>query len=332
MSPPAEEPLRGTSLQRKCGFFGKICSMTFKNDFGQGQGRRAQTSSGTGRRGGGGGLPIAVGGGGVGTIILLAIVFFLNGGLGGLGGGSGSQPAPQGQPQGQGGYDLTHCDAPGAANEHADCRAEAVARSVDQVWSEVLPSQANIEYEPAGITLFRGDVSTGCGYATADTGPFYCPRDTTAYLDASFFEQLEQLGGSAGALSQEYVTAHEMGHHIQQLEGTLGLSDYQNPGEDSAAVAIELQADCYAGIWAKHASEGPDAALEPITDDQLNQAIQTAQAIGDDNIQRKSGGDIDPDAWTHGSSEQRSEAFKSGYDTGQMAACDTLNRGVYAES
>ena len=314
-------------MRRSPRIFGKICSMTFKNDFGQGQGRRAQTSSGSGRRGGGMGIPIAVGGGGLSTILLLALVFFLNGGLDGLLGGSGSQP----DTQGQGDYDLSHCDAPGAANEYDDCRAEAVARSVDQVWSEVLPSQANVEYEPAGITLFRGDVSTGCGYATADTGPFYCPRDTTAYLDVSFFEQLGQLGGSDGALSQEYVTAHEMGHHIQQLEGTLGLSDYKNPGEDSAAVAIELQADCYAGIWAKHASEGPDAALEPITEEQLNQAIQTAQAIGDDNIQRKSGGDVDPDAWTHGSSEQRSEAFMSGYTTGQMAACDTLNRGVYTE-
>ena len=319
-------------MQRCTRFFGKICSMTFKNDFGQGQGRRAQTSSGSGRAGGGG-IPIAVGGGGIGTIILLAIVFLLNGGLGGLTGGSS---APQGQsqqsPGAQGDYDLSHCDAPGAANEYDDCRAEATARSVDQVWAEVLPAQANIEYTPADINLFRSDVSTGCGYATADTGPFYCPNDTTAYLDVSFFEQLGQLGGSDGALSQEYVTAHEMGHHIQNLEGTLGLSDYKNPGEDSAAVAIELQADCYAGIWAKHASEGPDAALEPITDEQLNQAIQTAQAIGDDSIQRKSGGDVDPDSWTHGSSEQRAEAFKSGYTTGQMSACDTLNRGVYQDA
>ena len=107
----------------------------------------------------------------------------------------------------------------------------------------------------------------------------------------------------------------------------MGLSDYKNPGQDSAAVAIELQADCYAGIWAKHAAE--QGVLEPITDEQLEQALQTARSIGDDNIQRRSGGDVDPDAWTHGSSEQRMEAFNSGYNSGQMAACDTLNRGVY---
>ena len=121
----------------------------------------------------------------------------------------------------------------------------------------------------------------------------------------------------------------EYGHHIQNLEGTLGLSDYKNPGQDSAAVAIELQADCYAGLWAHHASKGDNAALEPITDEQLQQALQSAQSIGDDNIQKRSGGEVDPDAWTHGSSEQRMQAFKSGYESGQMSSCDTLNRGVY---
>ena len=143
----------------------------------------------------------------------------------------------------------------------------------------------------------------------------------------SFFDGLSRLGGNDGPLAQEYATAHEYGHHIQNLEGTLGLSDYKNPGQDSAAVALELQADCYAGIWANKAAER--GVLEPITDEQLRQALETAQAIGDDNIQRRSGGQVDPDAWTHGSSEQRMEAFKSGYESGAMSACDTLNRGVY---
>ncbi|QYH19659.1 neutral zinc metallopeptidase [Corynebacterium aquatimens] len=303
--------------------------MTFKGNYGQGAGRRAQSSAGSGRapaRMGPGALalPMMLGGGGIGTVLLVLLLLFL---FGGFGGGGGQQPA--GQNQSQGGYSLDHCDAPNAANEYDDCRAEATVRSVDEVWSHVLPEQAGLQYRQAGMHIFKGDVTTGCGYATSDTGPFYCPRDETAYLDVSFFNQLRQLGGNAGPLAQEYATAHEMGHHIQHIEGTLGLSDYKNPGEDSAAVALELQADCYAGIWAHYAEQ--QQILEPISDQQLREAIQTARAIGDDNIQRRSGGEVDPDAWTHGSSEQRGEAFMSGYQTGKMAACDTLNRGVYQQ-
>lgn len=305
--------------------------MTFRGDYAQGQGGNVRTSSGSGRGGGGVSpgamaiLPMLLRGGGGGTVILILLaVLYFSGALDGLlGGGSNSQS----QSESQGDYSLEHCNEQGSSNTYDDCRAAATFGSAQQIWSEVLPAQANVEFEPAGMVLFRNDVTTGCGYATSDTGPFYCPRDTTAYLDVSFFEQLGQLGGANGPLTQEYVTAHEYGHHIQHLEGTLGLSDYKNPGQDSAAVAIELQADCYAGIWAKHAAE--QGVLEPITDEQLEQALQTARSIGDDNIQRRSGGDVDPDAWTHGSSEQRMEAFNSGYNSGQMAACDTLNRGVY---
>ncbi|MCP1387171.1 neutral zinc metallopeptidase [Corynebacterium sp. TA-R-1] len=307
--------------------------MTFKGNYGQGAGRRAQSSGGSGRAPGrsmGPGalaLPMMLGGGGIGSVLLVLLLLFLFGGFGGGGGQQAGQG--QGQYQSQGGYNLEHCDAPNAANEYDDCRAEATARSVDDVWSHLLPDQAGLEYRQAGIHIFKGDVNTGCGFATSDTGPFYCPRDETAYLDVSFFNQLRSLGGSAGPLAQEYATAHEMGHHIQHIEGTLGLSDYKNPGEDSAAVAIELQADCYAGLWAHYAEQ--QQILEPISEEQLKEAIQTAQAIGDDNIQRRSGGQVDPDAWTHGSSEQRGKAFMAGYTTGRMAACDTLNRGVYQQ-
>lgn len=297
--------------------------MTFRSDFNPGAGGdRVSTSSGGG---GIGGMPIAVGGGGIGTLIILALVYFLGGGLP----TGGQQGLPQSAPQVSGDYSIEHCTTPEAANEYVDCRIAYTMYSVDQVWGQVLPEQAGVDYTQAGMTLFRNSVTTGCGNATSATGPFYCPNDTTAYLDVSFFEQLGQLGGSDGPLAQEYAVAHEMGHHIQNLEGTLGLSDYNNPGEDSAAVAIELQADCYAGIWAKHASEGPDADLEPISRDQLSQAVQTARAIGDDNIQTRSGGEVDPDAWTHGSSQQREEAFMSGYESGRMTSCDFLNRGAY---
>ena len=306
--------------------------MTFRGDYAQGQGGNVNTSSGGGRGGGGLGggammlLPLLLRGGGGGTIILvlLALLYF-SGAFNGILGGGGDDS----QSQSQGEYSLEHCQEQGSSNEYDDCRAAATIGSLNAIWADVLPTQSETQFTKPEMTLFKGSVNSGCGYASADTGPFYCPQDATAYLDVSFFDQLSQLGGSNGPLAQEYVTAHEYGHHIQNLEGTLGLSDYKNPGEDSAAVAIELQADCYAGLWAHHASKGENAALEPITDEQLQQVLQSAQSIGDDNIQKRSGGEVDPDAWTHGSSEQRMQAFKSGYETGQMSACDTLNRGVY---
>ena len=272
-----------------------------------------------------------VGGGGLGTLVLLALFFLLGGG------GGGPAPAPQNQGQGQHsgqgseGFDLAQCQREGAVNEIAECRAAATADSLNKIWSGVLPEQANVDYSMPSMQMFKNDVQTGGGFATADTGPFYCPRDKTIYLDVSFYDQLEQLGGSDGSLSQMYVVAHEWGHHIQNLEGTLGLSDYNNPGEDSAAVAIELQADCYAGVWASRADKGDDAMLEPITEEQVKQAVQTARAIGDDHIQEQSGREVNPDAWTHGSSEQRQKLFLAGYQSGSLAKCDTLNRGAYQE-
>mgnify|MGYP002712999864 CR=1 FL=1 len=126
---------------------------------------------------------------------------------------------------------------------------------------------------------------------------------------------------SAGDFAQAYVIAHEVGHHIQNLEGTLGLSDYDDPGADSNAVKIELQADCYAGLWASYADKGDNPLLEPITKEQVSDAVAAAQAVGDDNIQRRSGGQVQPDSWTHGSSEQRQESFLRGYQGGTMESC-----------
>jgi len=299
--------------------------MTFKSGVTP-SGRGVSTSSGP-SGGRGGGMPIMLGGGGLGTVVLLVLYLLLSRG-GGLGGGP-AEPGQQAQQQQQGENNLEHCSAEGAVNEYADCRAAAMADSLNAVWPTVLPEQAGIEYTEPGLRLFQNSVQTGCGNASSSTGPFYCPRDEHIYLDTSFFDQLEQLGGSSAPLSQMYVVAHEWGHHIQNLEDTLGLSNYEDPGEDSAAVAIELQADCYAGIWASQADKGENALLEPITEDQLKSAIETARAIGDDHIQQHSGQDVNPDAWTHGSSEQRQEAFLSGYNSGSMAKCDTLNRGVY---
>lgn len=293
--------------------------MTFRGDVSKSRGRA--------RSGGGRGGLIA-GGGGLGTLVLVGI-FLLFGGnpaqVDGLLDGQGQQQLEPGS--GTGG--LEHCGTAEAANTHADCRVAATAVSLDQVWTEQLPAQAGIEYVEPGLMIFEQSVSSGCGAASAATGPFYCPADQTAYFDTSFFAQLEQLGGENAPLAQEYIVAHEFGHHLQHLEGTLGMSDYNNPGADSAAVKIEVQADCYGGIWAHYADDGENALLETITREQLADAMATAGAVGDDNIQRRSGGEVTPESWTHGSSEQRQQAFMTGYETGSMAACDTLERGVY---
>lgn len=299
-----------------------ICRMTFKSGVTP-SGRGVSTSRGS--RGGGGGMPIMVGGGGLGTLILIGLYLLLGGGFGGGPTDSGQQA----QNQGGGEYSLEHCSTEGAVNEYADCRAAAMSDSLNAVWPTILPEQAGIEYQEPSMRLFENSVQSACGNASSNTGPFYCPRDQRIYLDVSFFNQLEQLGGSSGPLAQMYAVAHEWGHHIQNLEGTLGLSDYNNPGEDSAAVALELQADCYAGVWASRADKGEDALLEPITEEQLADAVDAARAIGDDNIQKRSGGEVNPDAWTHGSSEQRQKLFLAGYNSGSMAKCDTLNRGAY---
>ena len=275
--------------------------MTFKNDF-HASGSRA--SHGGGR--------IAAGGG-IGSIVIVGLYLLL-----------GGNPTDLINSSGGGGHDQANreeCKSGADANKYDHCRVEYTGISLDRVWSKILPEQANIDYTKPGLTLFSGATSTGCGQASSSTGPFYCPADSTAYFDTSFFQQLKDMGGSNGPFAQEYVVAHEFGHHIQNLQGTLGLSDYNNPGEDSNAVKMELQADCYAGIWANHAAQGDDAILEPLSDDQVQQAVTTAQAIGDDAIQKQSGQSVNPDQWTHGSSEERKSSFLKGYKSGTMSAC-----------
>ncbi|MEJ5919760.1 MULTISPECIES: KPN_02809 family neutral zinc metallopeptidase [unclassified Corynebacterium] len=296
--------------------------MTFRGDFQKGSNRAS-----TGGRAGG----VAVGGG-IGSLLLVGLYLLFGGNPGnvddimGLGAGGNEQGQIE---QGAGG--LEHCKTGEDANKYVDCRIEYTGISVDRVWQEQLPKQAGIEYEVPGMVIFKNSTQSGCGMASSSTGPFYCPADNTSYYDTSFFDMLERMGGGDGPLAQEYVVAHEFGHHIQKLEGTLGRSNYNEPGPESDAVKIELQADCYAGMWAHYADKGPDAIIEPLTDEQVSDAVQTAQAIGDDTIQKHSGGEIQPDLWTHGSSEQRMQAFLTGYKTGKMSQCDTLNRGVYRD-
>jgi len=289
--------------------------MTFRKDANVTGGRRATTGGSGGR--------IAAGGG-IGSLLLIGLFLLMGGNpsdIGGMLGGGQSGGGPEST--------LEHCNTPEDGNRDADCRVDFTAQSVDQMWATMLPEQAGIEYREPGRVVFENVVASGCGQATSATGPFYCPADQSAYFDVSFFDQLNRIGGTNSPLAQMYIVAHEFGHHIQQLEGTLSLSNYNDPGEDSNAVKIELQADCYAGIWVAHADKGENAMLEPITREQVAGAIDTARAVGDDNIQKRSGGEVRPDLWTHGSSEQRQNAFLTGYNEGTMAACDTLERGVY---
>lgn len=293
--------------------------MTFRGD--------VSRSGGNARKGGGGGRGMAVGGG-IGGLLLVGLFLLLGGNPGQvdeLFGGQGNQGQLEAGEQGN----FDHCQSGEDANTYDDCRLYYTSFSVDEMWTEVLPAQAGLEYRAPGMEIFTNSTQSGCGAASASTGPFYCPSDQFTYFDVTFFDQMRQFGGENAPLAQMYIVAHEYGHHVQNLEGTLGLSDYNNPGAESDAVKIELQADCYAGIWASYADKGPDRMLEPITEAQLDSALTTAAAVGDDNIQRRSGGEVNPESWTHGSSQQRKDSFLAGYNSGQMSACDFLERGAY---
>lgn len=304
--------------------------MTFNNNLGDYNDRGSSAGGagfGGGMRGGGGGGPLMWILGSVigrkfgipGILIFGAIIFFMNGGLGMFGGGGDSgQEASQHSSS----KDFEHCKTSDDANKYDDCRMLATAVSLDKFWGKAVPAEIGKDYSKPGLKMGDGQVNSGCGAANmAQTGPFYCPRDENVYLSTKFFKELKKLGGSDAPFSQEYVVAHEFGHHIQNIEGNLGLSDYNQPGPDSNAVKMELQADCYAGVWAQNADKGPDAVLEPITQQQVDEAVRSAQSIGDDHIQESSGGGVNPDKWTHGSSKQRVEWFMRGYQGGTVDSC-----------
>lgn len=217
------------------------------------------------------------------------------------------------------------------ANTTRECRLSATTYSLDTYWSEILPA-SGVSFVAPGVRAFQDSVPTGCGQASASTGPFYCPPDEKIYLDLGFYDLLEsQFGASGGPLAEMYVTAHEYGHHVQALTGVMDSADRQGTGATSDSVRVELQADCFAGMWAGAAAttQRPDQEpgvtfLAPITAEELAQALSAAEAVGDDHIQQQSGGGVNPHTWTHGSSEQRQRWFTVGYEQGDMAACDTF--------
>ncbi|MBA2632308.1 MAG: neutral zinc metallopeptidase [Chloroflexi bacterium] len=290
--------------------------MTFRRDVdldpGQVQDRRGR--GGGVRRGG-----VALGGG-IGSLIILALLLFSGVDLSGLGGlGAG---APQTGPLSS--ELATECQTGADANERQDCRIVGTVNSLQDYWTEAFQADGQ-QYTPAVTVLFAEQVSTECGGATSAVGPFYCPLDQTIYIDLGFFDQLEtQFGAEGGPFAEEYVIAHEYGHHVQNLLGQLEAG--RDAGAEGGAVRTELQADCYAGVWGGTAVE--NGFLEPLTQDQINQALNAASVIGDDRIQEQTQGQVNPETWTHGSSEQRQEWFTIGLKQKTPDACDTFNADI----
>jgi len=287
--------------------------------FDQIEDRRGQGGGALG--GGGGGFPIPIpggkAGGGLGSIIVVVVLFllfnFVTGGdggggsipgLGGLGGGAAAEPGGTLNPQGD-----------------TDEQLAYVVSSVQAFWAATF-QRAGKDYPETKLVLFDQATSSPCGQASAATGPFYCPADQKVYLELGFFDELKsRFGAKGGDFAMAYVVAHEFGHHVQNALGISEQAQQQaqaDPSQEKAiSVKVELQADCLAGVWAHSAKSD----LEP---GDIDEALSAASAVGDDRIQESTTGRIEPEAWTHGSAEQRTQWFTTGYSSGDVNACDTF--------
>jgi uncharacterized protein len=271
---------------------------------------RRGMGGGTGFPGGG----MVLGGGGLGVvglvIYLLIAAFAGGGGLGSIGNLDG-ETVQQGQ-------SASDCRTAQQANTRQDCRIVGDINSIQAYWKSALRG-----YRPAQTVFFTGSTDTGCGPATSDVGPFYCPNDKYVYIDLNFFDELQsRFGARGGPFAEAYVLAHEYGHHVQDLTGTLGQRS-SDQGSTGGSVRTELQADCYAGVWANHAEE--TGFIDPLTQADIADGLDAAAAVGDDRIQAQTQGQVNPETWTHGSSAQRKHWFSVGYRTGKAARCDTFH-------
>jgi len=290
---------------------------------------------------GGGGFPVSMGGGGGGggvftgglglvAVVVLALVFGVDPSqlLGGL---SGGQPTDEDSAR-------TLPSAPAARNSRQaststssqDPQVQFVSRvlgSTERVWSDLFGTNYNTRYVDPKLVLYRGATRTACGQGEAAMGPFYCPADQRVYLDLGFFDEMAQRFHAPGQFPQAYVIAHEVGHHVQNL---LGISDkvaqarprMSKRDGNAMSVRVELQADCFAGVWAHHANQAQGGTM--IGEADVEQALAAATAIGDDRLQKQAQGYVVPDSFTHGSSAQRVRWFKRGLESGNMKDCDTF--------
>jgi predicted metalloprotease len=276
-------------------------------------------------RGGGVGVPAMAGGGAgvIGIIVLLASMF--------LGGGSGVGLSGFEDVLGQG----LDEEPSGELTEDEEFVA-FLAEDTQLVWEEIFAADGRT-YEYATVNTFTGQVQTGCGGATSAVGPFYCPADSQVYLDTGFFDELEDRFDAPGDFAQAYVVAHEIGHHVQNLVGTsaeVHRLEQQASSQEEAnrwSVLLELQADCYAGVWAHSVHErgqrNPDGPVALERGD-FEEGMAAAEAVGDDRIQRQAGMSVNPESWTHGSSAQRQEWFSRGFESGDWTTCDTFSSGA----
>lgn len=307
--------------------------------------RGAGGGRGGGLGGGLGGIPIGAAGGGFGLIVVLvlAAIQLFGGRFGGAdnsgGTGNGTAASNSGSSVLQqvaagggtvSGSDLSaKCKTGAQANTDDDCRVVGFINSVQDYWSNQFQRQGK-KYTTSLTVFFSGQTQTGCGTASTDLGPFYCPADKHVYIDLSFWQELRRtFGTNGGVFAEGYVLAHEYGHHVQDLLGTSSKVRGGDSGPTSGSVRLELQADCYAGVWAKDATTtpGPDGKIliSDITSQDINDALDTAAKIGDDYIQTQlAGGQRDPSQYTHGTSAQREKWLRAGYSTGNPASCDTF--------
>ncbi|MFX4273539.1 KPN_02809 family neutral zinc metallopeptidase [Propionibacteriaceae bacterium Y1685] len=267
---------------------------------------------GGGRRGGG----IAIGGGGAIVVVILALIFGFDPSA--ILGGDSQQPADPGGGQST----LQNCQSVEDIEKDRNCRYVAYTNSIQAYWETKLEG-----YQVTKINPFSGQVSTACGQASSEVGPFYCPEDQQVYLDIDFLDQLlSQLGAQGGDAAEAYVLAHEFGHHVQNLTGVMAEAQRdRSTGPKSAGVRLELQADCLAGTWFANEKNIADSPIGDFTEQDLAAAVDAARAVGDDHIQEQSGGGVNPDGWTHGSSEQRKHWLQIGYSTGDPNKCDTFS-------